>query len=176
MLARSEPGHKHRRNDAEKKANNALTSYHQLAHSVFRNSRISLHIREQLANSLCLSRLIFGVETWLYTTPAATAQIHNVRRMRIGRGLIGQNKCSSCNNTTDAEVLDEFRWLPTEFAPVERTLQSSCKAVQGRQQTVASSSQSSERSNGNTFGRLEMGARGLHCSAADARSSNQSRG
>ena len=35
------------RDDAEAKANSALTSYHQLAHSVFRNSRISLHLREQ---------------------------------------------------------------------------------------------------------------------------------
>ena len=32
------------RDDAETKANNALTSYHQLAHSVFTNSRISLHL------------------------------------------------------------------------------------------------------------------------------------
>ena len=33
-----------KRDDAETKANNALTAYHQLAHSVFRNSRISLHL------------------------------------------------------------------------------------------------------------------------------------
>ena len=42
---------------AETKANRALTAYHQLVHSVFRNSRISLHLREQLANSLpCVFR------------------------------------------------------------------------------------------------------------------------
>ena len=80
----------------------------------FRNSRISLHLREQLAYSLCISRLKFGVETWLFTTPAATAQIHNVR-MRSGRGLIGQSRFSSCDSTTDAEVFDELRWLPTDL-------------------------------------------------------------
>ena len=53
------------RDDAEARANNALTSYHQLAHPVFRNPRISLHLREQLANSLCISRLKFGVDTWV---------------------------------------------------------------------------------------------------------------
>ena len=58
------------RDDAEAKANSALTSYHQLAHSVFRNP-------------LCISRLKFGVDTKLYTTRAATAQIRNVR-VRIG--------------------------------------------------------------------------------------------
>ena len=46
---------------------------------------------------------------------------------------------------------------------------SSRKDVQGWQQAVASASQSGNRSNVNTSGRLEMGARGLHCSAADAR-------
>ena len=57
---------------------------------------------------MCISRLKFGVEIWLYNTPAATAQIHNVR-MRIGKGFIGQTRFSSCDNTTDAEVLDELR-------------------------------------------------------------------
>ena len=137
------------RNVAEAKANNALTSYHQLAHSVFRNPRISLHLREQLANFLCISRLKFGVDTWLYTTPAATAQIQNVRT-RIGRGLIEKSRFSSCDNTTDAEVLDELRWLPTDL--LERTPESSRKAVQGWQKTVANASQRSNRSNGNTSG------------------------
>ena len=36
------------RDDAETKANNAPTTYHHLAHSVFRNSRISLHLRDNL--------------------------------------------------------------------------------------------------------------------------------
>ena len=118
------------RDDAETKAINALTAYHQLAHSVFRNSRISLHLREQLANSLCVSRLKFGVETWLYTTPAATAQIHNVR-MRIGRGLIGQSRFSSCDNTTDAEVLDELRWLPTDLLLLKERLSPLAKLYNG---------------------------------------------
>ena len=115
------------RDDAETKANSALTAYHQLAHSVFRNSSISLHLREQLANSLCISSLKFGVETWLFTTPGATAQIHIVR-MRIGRGLIGQSRFSSCDNTTDAEVLDELRWLPTDLLLL-RVLSQSCTRV-----------------------------------------------
>ena len=118
------------RDDAETKANNALTAYHQLAHSVFRNSRISLHLREQLANSLCSSRLKFGVETWLCTTPAATAQIHNVR-MRIGRGLIGQSRFSSFDNTTDAEVLDELRWLPTDLLLLKGRLSPLAKLYKG---------------------------------------------
>ena len=109
------------RDDAETKANNALAACHQLAHSVFRSSRICLHLREQLANSLCISRLKFGVETWLYTTPAATAQIHNVR-MRIGRGLIGRSRFSSCDNTTEAEVLDELPWLPTDLLLLKERL------------------------------------------------------
>ena len=109
------------RDDAETKANNALTAYHQLAHSVFRNSRISLHLREQLK---------FGVETWLCTTPASTAQIHNVR-MRIGRGLIGQSRFSSCDNTTDAEVLDELRWLPTDLLLLKERLSPLAKVFEG---------------------------------------------
>ena len=40
------------RDDAEAKANSTITSYHQLAHSMFRHSRKSLHLREQLAKSL----------------------------------------------------------------------------------------------------------------------------
>ena len=80
-----------------------------------------MHFREQLANSLCILRLKFGVETWLYTTPAATAQIYNVR-MRIGRGLIGQSRFSSCDNTTDVDVLDELRWLPTDLLLLKERL------------------------------------------------------
>ena len=86
------------KDDAEAKANSAPTSCHQSAHNVFRNSRISLHFREQLANTLCTSRLKFGVDTWLYTTRFHTAQIHNVR-MRIGMGLIGISRFSGCDNT-----------------------------------------------------------------------------
>ena len=96
------------RDDAETKANNALTAYHQLAHSVFRNSRISLHLREQLANSLCISRLKF-----------------------IGRGLIGQSKFSICYNTTDAEVLDELRWLPTDLLLLKERLSHLAKLYRG---------------------------------------------
>ena len=118
------------RDDTETKANNALTAYHQLAHSVFRNSRISLHLREQLPSSLCISRLKFGVETWLYTTLAATAQIHNVR-MRAGRGLIGRSRFSSCNNTTDAEVLDELRGLPTDLLLLKERLSPLAKLYKG---------------------------------------------
>ena len=121
------------RDDAEAKANNTLMSYHQLAHSVFRNQRISLHLREQLANSLCISRFEFGDETWQYTTPAATAQIHNVR-MLIGRGLIGQSRFSSCDNTTDAEVLDELRWLPTDLLLLKERLSPLAKLYKGGKQ------------------------------------------
>ena len=70
--------------DAEAKANSALTTYHQLSHSVFRNTHIATHLRTLFACSLCISRLRFGVDTWLRTTPLATAKIHNVR-VRIGR-------------------------------------------------------------------------------------------
>ena len=118
------------RDDTEGKARYALTAYDQLAHSVFRNSHISVHLREQLAYSLCISRLKFGVETWLYTTPAATAQIHNVR-MRIGRGLIGQSRFSRCVNTIDAEVLDELRWLPTDLLLLKERLSPLAKLYKG---------------------------------------------
>ena len=97
---------------------------------MFRNSRISLHLREQLANSLCISRLKFGVETWLNTTLAAKAQIHNVR-MRVGRGLIGRSRFSSCDNTTDAEVLDELRWLPTDLLLLKERLSPLAKLYKG---------------------------------------------
>ena len=100
------------------------------AHSVFRNPRVSLHFREQLANSLCISRLKFGVDTWLYTTPAATAQIHNVRT-RIGRGLIGKSRFSSCDNTTDPEVLDELQWLPTDLFLLKERLSPLAKLCKG---------------------------------------------
>ena len=83
--------------------------------------RTSLHLCEQLANPLSISRLKFGVETWFYTTPAATAKVHNVR-MRIGGGLIAQSRFSGWNNTIDAEVLDELRWLPTDLLLLKERL------------------------------------------------------
>ena len=76
---------------------------------------MSLHFREQLANSLCVSRLKFGVDTWLCTTTAATAQIHNVR-MRIGSGLIGKN---------------ELHWLPTDLFVKKGRLSSLAKLCKG---------------------------------------------
>ena len=44
------------RDDAETKANNALTAYHQLAHSVFRNSRISFAPSVNNLQIPCVSR------------------------------------------------------------------------------------------------------------------------
>ena len=80
------------RDDAEANANNALTSYRQCAHSIFRNSRISLHLHQQLANSLCMSRLKVGVDTWLYTTRhSADSQV----RVRICSGSCWEKKADS---------------------------------------------------------------------------------
>ena len=42
---------------------------------------------------------------------------------------IGQSRFTSCDNTTDAEVLDELRWHPTELLLLKRTPESSRKAV-----------------------------------------------
>ena len=99
---------------------------HQLAHSVFRNSRISLRFRERLANSLCSSRLKFGV----YTTPTATAQIHNVR-VRNGTGLIGKNRFSSCDSTTDGMALEELQWLPADLFLLKERLSPLAKLCKG---------------------------------------------
>ena len=102
----------------------------QTTHSRRTTNWLTLCLREQLATSLCISRLKFGVETWLYTTLAATVQIHNVR-MRIGRGLIGQSRFSSCDKTTNAEVLDELRWLPTGLLLLKERLSPLAKLYKG---------------------------------------------
>ena len=51
--------------------------------------------------------------------------------MRIGRGLIGQSRCSSCDNTTEAEVLDELRWLPTDLRLLKERLSPLAKRYKG---------------------------------------------
>ena len=60
-------------------------------------------------------------------------------RMRIGRGLIGQSRFSSCDNTTDAELLDELRWLPTDLLLLKERLSPLAKLYKGQAlRTVAS--------------------------------------
>ena len=129
---------------AEAKVHSALTTYHQLAHSVFRNPHIATHLRTQLACSLCISRLRFGVGTWLRTTPLPIAKIHHVR-MRIGRGVTGKSRYSGAANTPDAAVLEELQRLPTNLSLL-RARGPTHKTVQWKRRTVARATQSIERS------------------------------
>ena len=61
-------------------------------------------------------------------------------------------------NTTDAEVLDELRWLPTDLLLLKERLSPLAKLYKGGSKQWQALRRVAYRSNEITSGRLEMGA------------------
>jgi len=107
--------------DAKARSRVAFSRYMQLAYHVFANVRINAKVRLRLADSLIMSILLYGTETW--TRPSnESVGVLNTLRLRVLRRIVGAPRYGKPGTIKDREVLEQLHLPSTDILLRQRRL------------------------------------------------------